>query len=460
MQYWRFTGLRQNDSWLMPAYMGCDDKGVIQYLSDKAPEGVVEIEEVDGFALPGFQNAHSHAFQYAMAGLAETHEGSEQPDDFWSWREAMYSLALTISPDQMEAIASMLYAEMARHGYTQVAEFHYLHHDVNGKPYSNLAEMGERLVKAAQNAGIKITLVPMFYQMGGFGKPATEGQKRFLSPTLDKYLELFEATQAMTLKYDHASAGLGIHSLRAVTPEDTIGLFKQAPKDLPFHIHISEQLKEIEDSVAFHGKRPVEWLLDNVEMNEMTQLVHATHLVDAEVDGIAKTGAQVVVCPSTEGNLGDGLFPLKAFQEKGGNWCIGTDSHIGLNPFEELRILDYGQRLNSHKRNTFWSTQQGDAGAFGLEKATVCGRIAMGNKNATYFAVGEPMDAVVINGSLPLLASTSEKYLLSSILYTCDVSSILGTIVNGTWIAQNGKHHNQSRILNKFSETIKQLKNR
>src|SRR3954464_8388430 len=206
LKYFRFNGLLQREDWLMPAYVGVDDAGLIQYLSNKPETDGSAIEAVNGYAIPGFQNAHSHAFQYAMAGLAENHVAGTD-DDFWTWREEMYKCALTVDPDEAEAIAAMLYSEMLRHGYTHVAEFHYLHHDKDGKPYGNLAEMGERMIAAAKTAGIKITLVPVFYQKGGFGLEPQARQRRFISNTIDQYFTLLEASKLIVSKYAHASLG-------------------------------------------------------------------------------------------------------------------------------------------------------------------------------------------------------------------------------------------------------------
>ncbi|MBK9193005.1 MAG: formimidoylglutamate deiminase [Crocinitomicaceae bacterium] len=345
MVRYKFNGLLQNDGWLIPAFVSVDDKGKISSISDHTSDK--SVIDLNAFAVPGFQNAHSHAFQYAMAGLAERHTTTQTPDDFWSWREAMYKLALQVNPDDTEVIASMLYSEMLRHGYTHVAEFHYVHHDKNGKPYDQLSEMGSRLISAAKKTGIGITMVPIFYQKGGFGKDPVEGQKRFISKDTDSYLKLFEATQKSALQYEHANVALGIHSLRGVDPVCVKEICLHGSKNVPLHIHVSEQLKEVSDSLEYLGRRPVEWMLENCEMDARFHLVHATHVNESELSGIVKSGASVVLCPSTEGNLGDGIFPLRDFISQDGNWSIGTDSHIGLNPMEELRILDYGQRLIS-----------------------------------------------------------------------------------------------------------------
>ena len=347
MKKYGFKSLLQRNGWLENAIVSVNANGIITAISNDSVE--ISATQFNGYALPGFQNAHSHAFQYAMAGLAEVHQVSAASDDFWSWREAMYKLALSVNPDQMEAIATMLYSEMVRHGYTNVAEFHYVHHDQNGQPFANLAEMGSRMISAAKTAGINITLVPIFYQKGGFGQAPNDRQKRFISPDIDSYLRLLDSSKQACSYYEGANIGIGIHSMRGVEPIDVAEIAKSGPQDIPFHIHVSEQLKEIEDSISYLGKRPVEWLLDNIQMNDRFHLVHATHLSKLETVGIAKSGANVVLCPSTEGNLGDGLFPLIDFQKEGGSWSIGTDSHIGINPLEELRMLDYGQRLISHQ---------------------------------------------------------------------------------------------------------------
>ena len=455
MKQYTFKGILQNEGWLENRAVTIDRDGIIVDIEQ------VNTNEVDaGYALPGFQNAHSHAFQYAMAGLAEKHDANSENGDFWSWREAMYRLALNISPDQLEDIATMLYAEMVRHGYTSVAEFHYVHHDKNGKQYDNLAEMGSRLVAAAETAGINITLVPIFYQKGGFGVAPNERQKRFISSSVDDYMKLLDASQAVCKHYKGANIAIGIHSMRGVEPEHISEIAQFGPQNLPFHIHISEQLKEIEDAVDYLGKRPVEWLAENVALSERFHLVHATHLTDNETASIAQSGANVVLCPTTEGNLGDGIFPLRKYQELGGKWSIGTDSHVGLNPLEELRLLDYGQRLVSHKRDTFNSAEQGDSGLFAFEMASTAGRKAMNNFEEKFFEVGKPLNAIIYDDKSPLIGSTSIDNMASTILYSSDASMQETTIINGKEVATAGQHINNEAISNNFFKTIKELENR
>lgn len=460
MKIFKLKGLLQNEGWISPAYVKVSKKGKIKSISDSYT-GLKPILNLDGYALPGFQNAHSHAFQYAMAGLAEKHLLNEQADDFWSWREAMYDLALKITPDQLEHIASMLYAEMVRHGYTHVAEFHYLHHNIDGSPFPNKAEMGLRLIKAAKRAGINITLVPIFYQMGGFGVPPTQKQKRFISETSEQYIELVNATIEASSIYKGANVGIGIHSLRGVKGEDIIQLSQNEDfKELPFHIHIAEQLKEIEDSIKFQNKRPVEWLIDNIDLNERFHLVHATHLTEAEVKGIATSKANVVICPTTEGNLGDGIFPLLDFQKLQGEWSIGTDSHVSLNPLEELRLLDYGQRLTTHKRNIFTSKLEGNSANYAFRKNLISGRKAMGNYNQEFFKIGDYFNASLYNSNSPLLSTSSLDNITNTILYSTDASVQLGTITNGKLVCYKNQHSKATKIFNQFRNSINSIRNR
>lgn len=458
MKRFFFDKLLQNDGWKSNVSIMTNPEGIILSIEEDSQFSISH--HIRGYTLPGFQNAHSHAFQYAMAGLAEVHPTGTTSDDFWSWRDAMYRLALSVSPEQMESIATMLYTEMVRMGYTNVAEFHYVHHQQDGTPYENLAEMGSRLVAAAKTAGIGITLVPIFYQKGGFGKEPTEGQRRFISKDIDTYLRLLESSRIATSHYSRANVGIGIHSMRGVEPADIAEIARSADQNIPFHIHISEQLKEIEDSQAYLGKRPVEWLLDNVDLNDRFHLVHATHLTEQETIGIAKSQANVVLCPSTEGNLGDGIFPLRRYQELKGKWSIGTDSHVGIHPLEELRLLDYGQRLISHQRNTMTSPSNGDSGSFAIEMATIAGRKAMDNFEQSYFKIGEPLNACILSEKAPLLATCEDKNLSSAIVYTADATHHSGTICSGDHVVKNNEHRNIDDVRESFVRTIQELKNR
>jgi formimidoylglutamate deiminase len=451
IKHFQFKALLLDKQWLTPAFIGVDHTGVVQYISDQKPYGNEKTEVVNGILFPGFQNAHSHAFQYAMAGMAERHaEGTS--DDFWSWREAMYQCALGMDPDQVQAVATTLYIEMLKRGYTHVVEFHYLHHDKNGKPYGNQAEISISLLAAAATAGIKITLVPVFYQKGGFGKDAQPRQRRFIFKNVDDYFSLVDAASSSASNITTATIGYGVHSLRAVGDKDVIEISKRAPKELPFHLHAAEQLKEVDDCLAHLNQRPVEWLLNNLELSDRFNIVHCTHLNDDEVKRLARTGANVVLCPGTEGNLGDGIFRFTEYTRAGGNWCIGTDSHISLNPLEDLRWLDYAQRLTTHRRNTF-----NDGGEYMIGAAYRSGQRAMGFDKGNFFAKGKPLDGVVYNCNSRLLSELSPSYSLSRILYTGDSSLVLGTLVNGKWITKEGYHHEEEKVSGQFKQTLKSI---
>ncbi|HQQ97200.1 MAG TPA: formimidoylglutamate deiminase [Cyclobacteriaceae bacterium] len=452
LRFYRFEALLQQEDWLTPAFVGVDHQGIIRYLSNVPHPESPAIEAVMGYAIPGFQNAHSHAFQYAMAGLAEIHPAGKS-DDFWSWREAMYQCALLVGPEEAQAIAAMLYAEMLRHGYTHVAEFHYIHHDKDGKPYTHLAEMGERMVMAAQSVGIKITLVPVFYQQGGFGLDPQPRQRRFISKSTDDYLRLLEASGKVIQSYPDALLGCSVHSLRAVKFADIARTLDLVPKELPFHIHVAEQQREVMDCLAFCGARPMQWLLENVPVDDRFHLVHATHLNDNELKGIVSTRSNVVLCPSTEGNLGDGIFRMKEFAAMGGRWSVGTDSHIGLSPWEEFRMMDYRQRITTHHRNTF----NGDAAKYLVAEEITTGRKAMGIVNREFFAPGQPLDALVLDARTPLLAATSGKHILSSMVYAGDSHMLAGTIVNGQWIVKQQEHIHLDAIRAEFELAMRRL---
>ncbi|MBK25677.1 MAG: formimidoylglutamate deiminase [Halobacteriovorax sp.] len=415
MKTYLIKKLLQKDGWKNELYITVDENNLITELSNEKPEG--EFFPMDGYLIPGFKNAHSHAFQYAMGGLNESIPESAEGDDFWSWRENMYSLALSISPDELQEIATNLYMEMRRHGYTHVAEFHYLHHDTEGLPYKNPAEMSERLMVAANQAGLALTLVPIFYQMGGFNLEPNERQRRFISKDVDSYLELYEEIKKSAEKFNNVIVGAGVHSLRAVKNEDIIKLFKKLPSGIPKHIHISEQIMEVRDCVSHLGKRPVEWLCENVKLNEEFHLVHSTHINDEELKMIIDAKANVVLCPSTEANLGDGLFPLKDFHLAGGNYSIGTDSHIGLSPMEELRWMEYGVRLIEKKRNPLCKPGENSADLI-FHKTQEAGLMAMGRSANDYFEVGNNFGGLLIQTDNPLFKDKPEEAILSTLIYS------------------------------------------
>jgi len=449
-----FKAILTENGWLKNMVVAVDAKGKI--LALKSFDNTDEIDEhVNGYALPGFQNTHSHAFQYAMAGLAEYHDVSV--DDFWSWRSAMYDLALHISPNELEVVATQLYSEMACMGYTSVVEFQYLHNATDGNFYDNKAEMGQVLINAAQKVGINLTLVPVLYQQGNFGQLPDLKQKRFIIPKLDDYLKLLEDSEKMAEQYDNVRIAWGAHSLRAVGKENLSALINLLPAKMPFHIHVAEQLKEVKDCIDYYGQRPVEWLLNNFQLSENFHFVHATHMTDKETIDLAARGVNVILCPSTEGNLGDGVFNLGTFQKHNGNWSIGTDSHIKVDHLEDLRWLDYSQRLVSHNRAIFVQKNLPDAGFNAIKMACLTGRKAMGNASPAFFAQDTSFDAVIINANDPLIATSSLKNICNTLVYANNGKQLLGTIVAGKWIIKEGKHYLNDTISSNFIDTISKM---
>ena len=458
MKWWSTKGVLQKQGWQEPTFIQTDDKGIITTITKEQPKGVQD--HLDGWLIPGFQNAHSHAFQYAMSGVAEHRPATTTTDDFWAWRESMYRLALSISPEQMEAVAAQLYSEMLRNGYTSVVEFHYLHNDVNGDPFENSVEMCEKLIAAALRTGIRLTLVPILYQMGDFDKQATPEQRRFLCKSTDEYLKLIDSCRhSMRLAQvdvtEQIHLGAGVHSLRAVSGKAILEVYNSLEKDCPFHIHVAEQVKEVESSKASLGKRPVEYLLDLLPNMDKVNVVHATHMSLEECKRLANSEANVVLCPSTEANLGDGVFPFQAYAKEGGSWSIGSDSNIGLSPFEELRWLDYVQRLQSSKRGILCPTRDSDSGTRLIEFSFDGGRRAQGFSKQNYFEVGSSLDGIIVNS--PLLNELPESHRLSSLVFGHDSTAITHVIVNGRILVQQGVHLQTESIQNDFSRAMQQL---
>jgi formimidoylglutamate deiminase len=344
------------------------------------------------FILPAIANTHSHAFQRAMAGLTEYR--SAQQDSFWSWRELMYRFAGQINPEQLYAIAAQLYGEMLEAGFTQVCEFHYLHHQPNGQAYANPAEMSQAIIRAAEDAGIGLTLLPVLYQSGGFdGRPLNSTQKRFEHST-ENFLRLIESLQKQESHL--LKIGVALHSLRAV-PEQSLRevLPLLRAKKIPVHIHIAEQQTEVHECLAVRGARPVQWLLDHADVDDHWCLVHATYMDAKEIKAVAQSKAVVSICPSTEANLGDGFFPFKAYLKQGGRWAIGTDSNTSVSCVEELRWLEYGQRIKHQQRIIATTEHETHVGQFLLRAAQQGGWQASG--------IEAREDFLVLDASAPAL---------------------------------------------------------
>ena len=350
-------------------------------------------------------NLHSHAFQRAMAGLAERKGRAD--DSFWTWRETMYAFAATVGPDQLRAIAAQLYVEMLKAGYTHVCEFHYLHHQPDGSSYAEPAAMSLALIDAAREAGIGLTLLPVLYMTGGFdGRALTARQRRF-GHDVAGYLALLETLRRH--ESTHVRIGVAFHSLRAVPLQAMREVLDhELSAEGPIHIHIAEQIGEVQDCLATRGARPVEWLFDHAPVDSRWCLVHATHLTEAETLQIAGSGAVAGLCPTTEANLGDGLFPLAAFQDAGGTLGIGSDSHISVSPVEELRWLEYGQRLSTRHRNIA-ARHQGDSVGETLWRAALRGGRQAAGLPPDAWQPGSRADMIVLDDTAPLLAARDAR---------------------------------------------------
>ena len=371
-----FHHLLLPDGWRSPGFIDVDDAGNIVALPDGPAPGT-NVGHIAGYAVPGMPNLHSHAFQRAMAGLAERSGPGE--DSFWTWRETMYRFVDRLSPDDLEAIAAQLYVEMLKAGYTSVGEFHYLHHAPDGDAYEDPGEMSLRILAAADRAGIGMTLLPVLYAAAGFGgQPPGAGQRRFVNGA-DEFLGLVTSLGRMCADDPQRRVGMAPHSLRAVPPEILAAALDGFDRHAPVHIHIAEQVKEVEDCIAWCGTRPVDWLLSNADVGDRWCLVHATHMTPSETSALAACGAVAGLCPTTEANLGDGLFSLPAYQAGEGRWGIGSDSNVSISPVEELRWLEYGQRLVLRKRGV---TASGEALYRDARKATVAGSGPSGSSGA------------------------------------------------------------------------------
>ena len=406
-----------------------------------APAGV---PTAAGPVIPGMPNLHSHAFQRAFAGLTEYRGQAE--DSFWSWRNLMYRFAARITPESLEAIATWLYVEMLEAGYTSVCEFHYVHHDTDGRPYADDATLSLALLRAARTSGIAITLLPVLYQTSGFGaKPSRADQARFIRST-DNMLSLLERL-APAAQAQGAVLGLAPHSLRAVPPDSLAaavqGLTALNPQ-APIHIHIAEQTQEVDDCIAWSGQRPVQWLLNHAPVDERWCLVHATHMTPDEYAGAARTGAVAGICPTTEANLGDGIFDMPLWLQHGGRWGVGSDSHACVNAAEELLMLEYGQRLSRRQRNVLASSGQPEvATAMALQAvqggAQASGRLVPGA--AAGIAVGQSADWVVLDAQHVALRGLPAPAMLSAHVFASHRTSAIDSVwVGGASRVAQGRH--------------------
>ncbi|HTI84168.1 MAG TPA: formimidoylglutamate deiminase [Acetobacteraceae bacterium] len=398
------------------------------------PRATEVAERLSGLVVPGMPNLHSHAFQRAMAGLAE--RAGPTGDDFWRWREVMYRFLAILTPDDVQAIAAQLYVECLLHGYTSVAEFHYLHNTPDGSRYEDKAELSHRVKAAACEAGIGLTLLPVLYRHSQFGgAEPTEGQRRFIL-TLDDYADLCAAV----------GDGVAPHSLRAVTPDELTAAIAIAGGK-PIHIHVAEQQKEVADCVAWSGAPPVAWLLDHAEVDQRWCLIHATHIDPAERARLAGSGAIAGLCQTTEANLGDGIFPLRDFLADGGRFGIGTDSNVSTSPVEELRWLEYIRRLETRSRNVTTDL---------YTRALAGGAQALGRRGGS-IEPGRHADLVVLDAEHSSLVGRAGDALIDAWLFSGNTTPVRDVMACGEWVVRDAMHRAQPKIAAAFARTMRRL---
>ncbi|MFV2031427.1 MAG: formimidoylglutamate deiminase [Gammaproteobacteria bacterium] len=456
LKIWSASALLAN-GWADDVEITVDPCGDISKVSSGVPwrDG-----ERVGVMVPGVQNVHSHAHQRAMAGRGEqtgrSSDGAE--DSFWTWRKAMYHYLERVQPGHLHHIATQLYLEMLKSGYTCVGEFQYLHHDVDGKAYENRAEMSLQCMQAASRVGLGFTALPVLYRYGGFGgADPLPAQKRFLND-VDDFVRIVETLQNESKHDANTSVGIAPHSLRAVNQELLQQVIDHCGVDnlAAIHIHIAEQSREVDDCLAWSRQRPVEWLFNHFEVNQKWCLIHATQMTNEETQRMAQSGCVAGLCPTTEANLGDGLFNATDYLGAGGHWAIGSDSHISIDPVEELRWLEYGQRLITHKRNLLASMARANTGRNLLDGALRGGAQACG-RNTGSIEEGYRADVVVLDEQHPRLYGRNRDELLDSWIFSGNENLVKDIYVGGQKVIDNGHHADEDKIAENYRRTLDQL---
>lgn len=441
--------LHQPGGWLSPGYVEVGDDGVIRSASGTKPAGR-PVERLRGYGVPGLSNLHSHAFQRALAGRTEFVTAARAEDNLWTWRKEMYRLVDRLTPEAYEAIAALVYLEMLQFGMTAVCEFHYVHHLSGGRTHANPAEMSDRLIAAAARTGLGLTLLPVLYAHGGIGKPVEETQKRFVHSVGD-YLTLIDTLRGRRAAHPNLRVGLALHSLRAVTPDEArAALAGMDAMDAAarLHIHVSETTHEVEEVSAGLGARPVQWLLDNLGLDDRWCLVHATHLDAAEIAGAAASGAVAGICPLTEATMGDGFFALPEYHGAGGAWGIGTDSHYSTSTAEELRMLECGKRLELGRRNVIARPRDGapvHSGRVLFDTALAGGEQASGQGGGALVA-GRRADLVMLDPECNVLLGHGPDTMLDAWILGGTQNPVRDVMVAGRWVIRDGRHPEDEAI--------------
>jgi formiminoglutamate deiminase len=407
-------------------------------------------DERYGIGLPAIGNVHSHTFQRAMSGLAERRGSSA--DTFWTWRETMYAHALALTPDDVEAISAQAYVEMLEAGYGAVAEFHYLHHAENGAPYADIAEMALRVARAADETGIGLTLLPVFYARSDFGGAAARPEQRRFINDPDRYARL--VARCREALGETTVIGVAPHSLRAATPEEVAAVVALADR-APIHIHVAEQQAEVDACVAWSGMRPVRWLFDHAEVDERWCLIHATHVDAEEALSLARSGAVAGLCPITEANLGDGVFPTPTFLDAGGRFGVGTDSNVEIGVANELRMLEYAQRLSRRARNVI-APLDGSTGRTLFDAAAAGGAQALGRASGR-LAPGAYADIVSLAATSPRLAGRDGDALLDTWIFGGARDCVDAVWSGGRKVVSEGRHILREPIAARFGAVLRRL---
>ncbi len=462
---YRIAHLHQPGGWLSPAYVEVNSAGTVVSVDATQPvHWRGPIERLDGYVLPGMVNLHSHAHQRALAGRTEFvgSDPTSSADDFWAWRSRMYALAGVLDPDQFQAIAARAYLEMLEAGYTSVGEFHYLHHDPTGKPYPNVTEMSERVVAAADQTGIGLTLLPVLYTHGGVGQAPTAGQRRFVFENVDDFLKLISDLQSRLSQFPYVRLGVAPHSVRAVSADNFTRLFDALPQllpDGPIHIHVAEQTREVEECVAGLGAPPGRWLLDRFPVDARWTFIHATHCQRDELTELALRGATVGLCPVTEADLGDGLFPLVDYQQAGGRWGIGSDGNTVIDPTEELRLLEFGQRLTQRHRAILVSPRDvttAHAGRLLFDLALAGGAHSLDHPVGA-IQPGMRADWIELDPDHPALIGHSAETILDAWVFSGPSGAVRNVMAAGRWVVRDGQHVNTDAITRDFRHAMEEV---
>ncbi|MDH3714581.1 MAG: formimidoylglutamate deiminase [Gammaproteobacteria bacterium] len=443
------------DGWRSDVLVSVDGAGDIERVEANASARDADVRV--GALLPGIANLHSHAFQRAMSGLTEVAGPAE--DSFWTWRQLMYRFVARLTPEDIEAIAARLYLEMLRHGYTGVAEFHYLHHNADGTRYADPGELSLRCIAAARETGIALTHLPVLYAHGGFGGAHPEQTQRRFVNDVDAVLTLVDELAKRFSAEPDIRLGAAAHSLRAVTPQELTHLhsgLQALDSKAPLHVHIAEQTREVEECLAWSGARPVDWLLDNQAVDARWCLIHATQVTDGEVRRMAASGAVVGLCPTTEANLGDGLFPACDYQRYAGAFGIGSDSHVSTSPVEELRWLEYGQRLLHRRRNLLAGGARRSTGSALYTTALQGGAQALA-RNTGAIAVGKRADLVALDTQHVTLVGRSNEQFVDAWLFAGNDTPVSDVFAGGRHVIENGRHARGQAISERYRATLRRI---